>query len=197
MALTRVPVRAVIRGAGLDAETPFVLSFNVNKTRGQSSTFQCSIKMKASDIGNVSTGLNTGEQVSIWAGSPTANKLIFTGVLWQATASPCFDDPTYVIVNASGFDILKMLEGKKFTRRQVKTAAAWCEITGVARRGLRGQGLKYVPAAPSLQITPAEIHDAGLTRSNVEAFAAVAQTVPEGKEATPLALEVSFVEGTE
>ena len=152
MAIERVKVRARIVGGGIDAQTPYVQSFNVKKTRGQSATFNFSVKMLASKVGAVRG------QVSIYAGSGTSPGLIFTGIITKATVSPCWDDPMYVIINASGTDVLKLLEYKKYTRRHRSTNACWCEITGVARRHLKSQKFKYLRTANLLKVTDGDMN---------------------------------------
>jgi len=148
--LERVRVRATITGGGLSASTPYVLSFTVKKTRGQPSTFNCSIKVPHT------SGRISGE-VKIYAGSDGAGNLIMTGIITKATVSPCFDDPSYVIVNMSGYDVLKTLEYKKYTRRQSATKAAWCAITGVSRKHLKSGKFKYMKIAPTLKINDGSI----------------------------------------
>lgn len=149
--LDRVKVRASITGGGISAQTPFVKSFNVRKTRGQPGTFSCSVKVPADSVGNVRG------QIQIMAGSPTARNLIFTGIITRATISPAFDDPNYVIVNMSGTDVLKTLEYKKYTRRQMSSLACWCEITGVTRKKAKSEKFQYMRNTDTKAISDGEL----------------------------------------
>jgi hypothetical protein len=152
MAIERIKIRARIIGGGLNAQTPYVQSFNVKKTRGQPSTFNCSVKMLAHSVGAIRG------QVEIYAGEGRSPGLIFTGVITKATISPCWDDPMYVIINASGTDVMKNLEYKKYTRRQRSTNACWCEITGVTRKHLKSQKFKYLRTADLLKLTDGDMN---------------------------------------
>jgi hypothetical protein len=138
MSITRVKCRARVQVAGLIVDTPYVQSFNVQRRRGQVSTFDASLKAQASDASSLAGG-----DVKIWAGEGSAANLIFTGVCKQAKISPCFDDPAYVIISISGADKLMLLEGKKFTRRCRSTNSAWASITGIIRKGLKSGKFAY------------------------------------------------------
>jgi len=130
----QVPIRAVI-GIGSDRiETPYVLSFNVHRRRGQPSTFDASVKVKGSISGG---GLPSGG-ISISAGGGGALNLIFTGIIKGAKITPCWDDPSYVIITLTGEDALSVLKGKKYTRRTSgMKGSAFCLITSVTRAGLK------------------------------------------------------------
>lgn len=138
MAIDRVKCRAEIRVGGITVKTPFVQSFNVRKQRGQVSTFDASLKVPSGTSAKLAGG-----DVVILAGEGTASNTIFTGICRQAKVSPCFDDPYYVILSISGADTLSLLQGKKFTRRCRATDTAWCAITGVTRKGLKGGKFTY------------------------------------------------------
>ena len=132
MGITRVKCRAQVSIGGLTVSTPFVQSFNVRKQRGQVSTFDASLKIPSGTAGNLAGG-----DVVIKAGEGSANKTIFNGICRAAKVSPCFDDPSFVILSVSGADVLSYLQGKKFTRRCIATKSTWCAITGVNRKGLK------------------------------------------------------------
>lgn len=134
-----VKCRASVSVGGLTVETPYVQSFNVRKQRGQVSTFDATLKVHGDAI---SSGV-TGGSVKISAGRGSASGTIFTGICRQARVSPCFDDPSYVILNISGADVLSLLHGKKYTRRCRSTLAAWVGITGVVRDGLKSGKFAY------------------------------------------------------
>lgn len=139
MAITCVPVRARVELAGIDVETPYVLSFNVRKARGQFSAFDVSLKVSHDDV----VGKITGGPVVIRAGSKGNLKKIFTGYVKTAKISPCYDDPMYVMLSASGTDVLSLLQGKRYTRRCRATRGTYCTIQGVARTGLKSGKFAY------------------------------------------------------
>lgn len=132
MAIDRVKCRAEVSVGGLSISTPFVQSFNVRKQRGQVSTFDASLKVPAGMASRLAGG-----DVVIKAGENFPSRTIFTGICRSAKVSPCFDDPSYVMLSISGADVLSYLQGKKFTRRCIATKSTWCAITGVNRKGLK------------------------------------------------------------
>jgi len=152
--LNLVKVRArVSLGAGsgsVVAETPgpkltdgsidgMILSFNVHKERGKSSTFSASLKVKY----DVLSG-NTIGDVHIEAGTEDGGlNTIFRGIVKTAKVSPCHDDPSYVLINVSGSDVLSKLEGMKFTRRRRGTRVSWVSIDSIVRSGLRSGKFRY------------------------------------------------------
>jgi hypothetical protein len=149
MAIEMVKVRALITiGTRIKCGTPplnydnHILSFNVDKSRGQISSFSASLKIKRSDI---SGGIVDNASVGIWAGTSGSysNNKIFTGLIKTATVTPNRDDPDFVILNISGNDILSRLNGKKFTRRCRSSKGVWCSIDSVSRQGLRTGGLAF------------------------------------------------------
>lgn len=134
MAIQMVKIRARITvGNALIVETPYIQSFTVNKTRGQPSTFNASLKVSGSQV----SGTIAGDSIKIYAGSNSASKLIFSGKVLRSTISPNFEDPTYVILSISGADILNTLQGKKYTRRSTASESSWVSINGIVRQGLR------------------------------------------------------------
>ena len=141
MGITQVKVRAKITiGNSLTVETPYILSFNVSKVRGQISTFDASLKIPGDDI----TRSITGDHIKIYAGTSSSytSNVVFSGIVKNITISPCWDDPQYIFMNVSGEDILSTLRGKKYTRRSTATTASWISIDGVARKGLRSGKFK-------------------------------------------------------
>jgi len=151
MAIERVKCRARVNIAGITVETPYVQSFNVRKQRGQISTFDVALKVPAS----TSTSLAGGD-VRIYAGEGSASNLIFTGMCRSAKVSPCYDDPYYVIISASGADKMILLQGKKFSRRCRATKASWCSITGISRPGLKSGKFAY-NTEPVLEVGPGDL----------------------------------------
>lgn len=138
MSIQQVKCRARVEVGGLSVATPYVLSFNVRKQRGQVGTFDASLKVN----GESANGGMAGGQVKIYAGEGGV-KLIFSGICRQAKVSPCYDDPKYVILTISGADVLSLLAGKKYTRRCRSSKAAWVGITGVVREGLKSGKFAY------------------------------------------------------
>lgn len=138
-----IKIRAKVTVGGLTVKTPFITRFTVNKTRGNPSTFSASLKVKATGkIGTLSC-TSTPTYIKIEAGGGVGSggtaslKTIFSGIVQQATISPVFDDPTYVLLNISGSDILSTLRGKKYSRRSTATESSWVSIDSVVRRGFR------------------------------------------------------------
>jgi hypothetical protein len=164
MAIEMIKVRAEINiGEGnLVAGTPplghanHILSFNVDKARGQISSFSASLKVRRDEV---TGGLLDDASVSIWAGTDStynSNK-IFTGVIRTATVSPNRDDPAFVILNISGNDVLSRLNGKKFTRRCRSTKGVWVSIDSISREGLRDQTLSYEPTKKYIGVWGGEL----------------------------------------
>jgi len=159
-----VKVRAIINiGEGnLMAGTPpllynnQILSFNVDKARGQISSFSASLKVRRDEI---TGGLLDDASVTIYAGTDqtySSNK-IFTGAIKTATVTPNRDDPEYVILNISGNDVLSRLNGKKFTRRCRSSKGVWVSIDS-ARPGLRDGKLTYEPTKPYIGVWGGELY---------------------------------------
>jgi hypothetical protein len=139
MTIDRVPIRATIHIGNIKIKTPYILSFNVNKARNTKSTFSASLKVRDSNLSNI-----TNNNIIIKAGTAHSLKTIFTGYVLNSTASPCWDDPNYVVLNVSGSDILYRLENERFTRRQTTTKTTWATITGIQRKGAKSGLFKLV-----------------------------------------------------
>lgn len=151
MSIELVKVRAEISVGTLTVETPFVQSFNVQKTRGQMSTFSAQLKVDSDQL----SGTNVGGLVSIKAGANGTMNKIYTGILKKSTITPCWDDPGYVMWNISGEDCLSLLNGKKYTRRCRATKYSWVAINSVVREGLR-DGKFDAEAEELLETDPGE-----------------------------------------
>lgn len=135
MGIDMIKIRAEISiGSSFKIKTPYILSFNVNKQRGQISTFSANLKVGK----DKAKGIIAGGSIKIKAGKDSASNTIFSGKVQKATISPCFDDPSYVMMNLSGADILSTLQGKKYSRRSTATESAWASIDSVTRTGYRG-----------------------------------------------------------
>jgi len=153
MPIDKVKIRARIEVGRFNVETPYILSFNVNRTRGQVSTFDARLKIADGEIADM-----TGGPVKIYAGTDYPRNRIFTGIVKKATISPCFDDPHFVLVNISGADALSLLQNKKYTRRCRGTATSWATIDSVSRKGLKSGKFK-VRQQPVLMVTDSELKD--------------------------------------
>ena len=155
MAIEMVKVRANVTLGNLVAVTPsgnmasdnIIMSFGVDRNRGQISTFSASLKVKTGQVsGNI-----LGSEVVIRAGRNSPSNLIFTGICRSANITPCRDDPIFVILNVSGNDVLSRLEGKKYTRRCRSTRGTWVSINNVTRPGLRTGKLAYTDMDPTIE----------------------------------------------
>ena len=149
MTIEMVRCRAEIEFGGIVVRTPYVLSFSVNKSRSQFSTFNASLKVSHEDVG----GGFMGAVVTIRAGVYGNLNTIFTGYVKKSTISPCYDDPKYVLLNISGADALSVLQGKSYTRRSRATQGVWVTIDSVVTPGLKSGKFKYV-SEPTLEVSP-------------------------------------------
>lgn len=138
--LKLVPVRATISVGGLHVSTPYVVSFNVNRARGQISTFSATLKVHNSQLSGA-----VGGEVVIEAGPASNLNKVFTGICRSSNITPCRDDPAYVLLTISGNDVLSELQGKKITRRCKSSKTTWISITGLVRPGLKSGKLAYTP----------------------------------------------------
>jgi hypothetical protein len=153
MGITQVPIRACIEVGGAIVETPYVLSFNVHRRRGSPATFDASIKVKGSLSGSIGS---SGGGIAISAGTGGVHK-IFTGIIRGAKITPCWDDPSYIIVTLSGDDTLSLLKGKKYSRRCRGTKSTFGIITGVTRSGLKSGKFAYA-TGESFEFEPGNIN---------------------------------------
>jgi hypothetical protein len=133
MSIETIKIRARIYIGNIVVATPYILSFNVTKTRNSKSTFSASIKVLSSNLSSI-----RDNKVVIYAGEKSREKKIFTGYILSSRPSICFDDPSYTILNISGSDILYRLEGEKYTRRQMDSKARWAIIESVTRAAEKG-----------------------------------------------------------
>jgi len=185
MAINMVKIRARVSIGDLVVETPYILSFNVTKSRGQLSTFSVSLKVKHVDVG----GPIVGDSVLIEAGEGSPAKKIFSGITKSANITPCRDDPLYVILNLSGTDILSVLQGKKYTRRCRSTKGMWVSIESISRPGLKSGKFSYVQAEPDFDTTPIDVTKKdNVTKTQVKG---IPENVPKPRESQEL-LEVSL-----
>jgi len=139
MTILSIPIRATILFGGLSVSTPYVLSFNVTKTRNSKSTFSASLKIPSTDLRDIDSNL-----VVITAGEKSKMRKIFTGYVLSTRPSICFDDPNYTIMNISGSDIIYKLEGEKYTRRVIHSRARWAIIEDVVRKAEKGTQFQLI-----------------------------------------------------
>lgn len=136
--LTQQRVRAEISFGTYTVRTPDVISFSVNKRRGQPvSTFSASVKVSYTFV---ETGEILHKKIVIKAGSPTASTTVFTGWIHEIVVSPIRSDASKVMLSISGKDVLSVLEGQKITRRMKtymdgsRPIARWGVVNNVTRQ---------------------------------------------------------------
>jgi hypothetical protein len=170
--LIPVAIYCTIYVGGITAHTPrssgnHVLSFNVDKVRGQAGT--CSISLRVYK----NQARTSGGDISISAGADGAVNPIFYGFIKSITISPCRENPSFVIMNITGVDVLSKLDGKKYTRRCRSVNGTWVGIEGVTREGLRSSKLTYLPLDPHLSISGGRLNkEDNLTRTRTQGVTA-------------------------
>lgn len=179
MAIHMIKIRATVTIGNLSVSTPFILSFNVNKVRGQISNFSASLKVKHDNVG----GRIVGDLVRIKAGAGSASHDVFSGMVRSANITPCRDDPLFVILNISGVDVLSRLEGKKYTRRCRSTKGVWVSIENVTRPGLKSGKLAYVPAKDNLTTSAIDVNKKDTTTKSM--VRGVPKNVPTARDGSP------------
>lgn len=163
--LTMVPIYCTVSVGGITATTPrsygnHVLSFNVDKVRGQPGT--CSVSLR---VYKGQANFTSGGSISIAAGANGTNP-VFYGYIKTITISPCREYPNFVIMNITGVDVLSKLEGKKYTRRCRSVTGTWIGIEGVTREGLVSNKLSYLPADSHLSVSGGKLNkEDNLTRA--------------------------------
>jgi hypothetical protein len=187
MAIENIKIRARIEGAGIDVSTPYIMSFTVNRQRGNTSTFNAQVKV------NDSTIIQTGGSIKIYAGTIDDMPLIFTGIAKKATVRPCWDDPSYVLIDISGVDILYKLENKKYTRRQIVQRSSFCCIEGVSRRGLKSDKFKFSNEPIKLPTTDGDLQNAGVITTTNLAYSDVGEPINNGSIIDKVTLEISKI----
>lgn len=150
MSIESVKIRATITLGSITIKTPYILSFNVTKTRNSKSTFSASLKISSNRLSNIGDN-----RVEIFAGEKGEESKIFTGYVLSSRPSICFDDPNYTILNISGSDITYRLEGEKYTRRQMDSRSKWAVIESVTRAAEKGGQFALVNA--NVQLTDQDI----------------------------------------
>ena len=118
--LEKQPIRAEISiGDEYTIRTPNVMSFNVTRSRGQSSAqFSASVKVGYRDISSSSSLVDS--KIIIKAGESTnfiSLPVVFTGLIYKCVINPIRTDASLVMLNISGQDVLSILNGQKINRR--------------------------------------------------------------------------------
>lgn len=126
LTVTEEKIRAIVSLGGVEFRTPYVKSFNVNKSRGQiSNTFNVTLEVLAG------TSFSLGQPVVIRAGLRGSEKKIFTGVVEGTSVRPVYGKPSYFSLTVQGSGVLSVLENKTFSRRLSSTGQGlFCLITG-------------------------------------------------------------------
>lgn len=142
--ITKQRVRAKIKFGNITVETPDVVSFSVNRSRGQiSANFSASVRVGYEEIDSSTEILAETiviEAGAIGVGCGTAGlKTIFTGTVEKCVVNPIRTDASKVMLNLAGRDFLSILEGQKINRR-LKTyrdgsspPERWGSVTGVIK----------------------------------------------------------------
>lgn len=156
--IVRQEVRAEITFGKFTIRTPDVVSFSVQRARGQASAqFSASVKVDSLSISSVNESL--GSTIVINAGFKGALKTIFTGTIYKCTFNPVKQDASKVMLNLAGKDVMGVLEGQKITRRTRNykdgdsPPERWGVITGIvrhntpARKKLKAQLVDTEPLA--------------------------------------------------
>ena len=187
MAIDNIKIRARVVGAGVDVSTPYIQSFNVTRQRGQVSSFSANVKV------NQDTIIQTGGTIKIYAGTASEMPLIFTGIVKTSKVTPCWDDPSYVILSLTGLDILYKLENKKITRRQIVQRSSFCCIEGVTRRGLKSDKFKYSNEPILLPTTDGDLYNAGVVRTTGTYYNDIGEPVDNSDVTDKVTIELSKI----
>lgn len=145
-------------GGSLTFETPDVKSFSVSRNRSAlPASFSASIEMPSSVV------IPAGEDIIIEAGTAGNLRRIFTGQTLSLTVNPSFENASRYVVNLSGQDRFRDLEGKNISRRQrARSLSQFAAITGVStrspqkgvsfeKRAQSGGGIRFVNADTNIR----------------------------------------------
>jgi len=126
-----IKIRAKIIFCGVTVETPYIMSFNVRRTRGQMcGEFSASVRIPVST--SLANCINS--KVEIFVGEGDLINQIFTGYIRKMDIRPSREDASFFIANIAGRDVLSVLEGQTFTRRvSAYRMARFGAITDVVR----------------------------------------------------------------
>ncbi len=135
----RQKVRAEITFGSFTIRTPYVMSFNVRRARGQmAATFSASVKVDSNSISS-STSI-IAEDIVIKAGVSPLLRTVFTGKIEKCVVNPVRNNASKVMLNISGRDVMADLDGQKINRR-VKTyrdgsspPERWAVVTNVIKQ---------------------------------------------------------------
>ena len=129
--ITLEKVRSKVKFGSLVFETPLVKSFSVNRSRtAMPATFSVSIEMP-SEL----PSFPVNQDIIIEAGTLSNERQIFIGRVDSITVNSSFERADSFVVNLSGADRFKDLEGKNISRRQrARGLSTFAAITGVTRK---------------------------------------------------------------
>lgn len=147
MAIEEIKVRAEVIVGTLTTSTPYVLSFSVTRNRGSHGTMSASLKVLGANVGQASG------QVTVRAGVRDSLETIFTGDIRKITISPCWEDPSFVILNIEAADVLARLTDTNFSRRQVSEDAIFATIDQ-ADYSYKSGRFNTINEPTKVQITP-------------------------------------------
>lgn len=129
MQLVQESIRAAVTVGNVTISTPWVKSFNVQKTRGKlTATFTASIELDGTTITANAGEINS--KVVIQTAVNGVWRKIFTGFLKKVNIGPAFEHAGWFNITLSGDDSMFLLEGRKFSRRlQITTLPEYAVIT--------------------------------------------------------------------
>ncbi len=125
--ITLEKIRAKITFGSLIFETPDITSLGVTRSRSNfGANFSCSLEVPATTVFPVN------QDIIIEAGTLGNKQRLFTGRVRSISVNPSFEDAANYVVNMSGDDQFKELEGKTFSRRQrTRGPTTFASITNV------------------------------------------------------------------
>ena len=154
----------VLLGSQVIARTPNVKSFNVSKSREQTST---TFSVQLEILGG--TQFQIGQMLTIRAGTRANIRDIFTGKIEGISSRPVFGKPSYYALSLSGRGVLSELENKTFSRRlRTDGQGLFCLITGARlTRPVKAYSLdKSIRAGNSVTISLSPNPASGSTGEN-------------------------------
>jgi hypothetical protein len=125
--ITLEKIRCRVTFGTLEFETPEVLSFSVNQSRGTlPASFNCSLEVPANTV------FPTNQDIVIEAGTLGNLQRLITAHVLSITVNPSFEDAANYVVNLSGQDSFHELEGKNISRRQrTRGGVTFAAITSI------------------------------------------------------------------
>jgi hypothetical protein len=202
--IRREDVRAKITIGTLVVETPKILSFNITRARKQPyATFSASLEINIDDANIATSGL-----VVIEAGLKGNLIRRFTGYVEQVSMEPHWEKANIFVVNISGSDKMKELDGKKFSRRQRclglgKLATITGIVTEAHNKGYimvdpitdKGtEGGRYITSSLSMGDVPELIKTRDINTSNPYSLYAKKATAAETMALPDLVMDPAYLQ---